>query len=524
MCLIILLFSVVNVTASDLNDTVMTGDDEIQILEQTNDTAIETAENNVLNTDDGTSSALQKKIDNAENGTAITSDNDEIQILEQTTENDVLSAGDGTFSALQEKINNAENGSTITLDKDYKYDEGFSKRGIVINKNLTIDGNGHTLDGAGKSRILLIKFGLIKNYHVTLTRIKFTNAKTDLYGGAIFNYADLTINNCEFTNNYAKYAGGAISSVGHLNCKKSKFTKNLAGGDGGAIFSLSFKLHADLVKQFEFTVSDGNIDITNNITFYASFKFTNDSISNCVFTSNKAKGRGGGAVYAFGNINIKSSTFTSNTAGEKGGAVFGNKNLYISNSKFTNNKASKYGGAVYFKCHGNTGHYDKNKNWVSEVEYYKNLIQGSTFTKNSAAKGGAIYGFKSSASDKHGAKAVKCTFGANKATNGRDIYGGTTSNCVFNYLKLTLNSANVKKSAKKLVLTAKLTKGKSLIKGKTLAFKFNGKTYKAKTNSKGIAKIAVTENVLKKLEVGKKIYYQVYYSKITVKKSAKVSN
>lgn len=480
MCLIILLFGVVNVTASDLNDTVMTSDNEVQILEQVNETAI------------------------------------------GTTENDVLSADNGTFSALQKKIDDAEKGTTLILDKDYTYDEGFSKRGIVIDKDLTIDGNGHTLDGAGQARILLIKFGLIKNHKVTLTNIKFTNAKNDLYGGAIFNYANLTINNCEFTNNYAKYAGGAISSVGPLVCKNSKFSKNLADGDGGAIFCLSLKLHIDLVKLFNNTVLDGNIHFLNNITSYATLSYGKETINNCVFTNNIAKGRGGGAIYAFGNIDIKSSTFTSNTAGEKGGAVFGNKNLYISNSKFTNNKASKYGGAVYFKCHGNTGHYDKNKKWVSEVEYYENLIQGSTFTKNSATKGGAIYGFKSSASDKHGAKAVKCTFEDNKATNGRDIYGGTTSNCVFNYLKLTLKTVIIKKSAKKLVLTATLTKGKSLIEGKTITFKFNGKTYYAKTNSKGIAKFTIKKKILKKLKVGKNIKYQAQYGKLTVKKSAKV--
>ena len=474
ICLIIFFISIVSVTAADINET--------QLSNQANDTLLESQQEEILGDTD-----------------------------------------DGTFTALQKKIDDAEKGATITLDKNYTYDEGFSNRGIVINKDLTIDGKGHTLDGAGQSRILLIKFGLTKNRQVTLTNIKFTNAKSDLYGGAIFNYANLTINNCEFTNNYAKYAGGAISSVGHLNCKNSKFSKNIADGDGGAVFCLSLKLHTDLVKEFKVTVSDGNIDIMNNLTFYASIKFVNDTISNCVFTNNIANGRGGGAVYAFGNVNIKSSTFTSNTAGEKGGTVFGNKNLYISNSKFTNNKASKYGGAVYFKCHGNTGHYDDNKNWVSEVEYFKNLIQGSTFTKNSATKGGAIYGFKSSTSDKHGAKAVKCTFEANKATTGRDIYGGTTSNCVFNYLKLTLKTVKIKKSAKKLVLTATLTKGKSLIKGKTITFKFNGKTYKAKTNNKGIAKVTIKKTILKKLKVGKKINYQAKYSNLTVKKSAKVT-
>ena len=157
------------------------------------------------------------------------------EILTESSEEDVMEANpedDGTFSALQQKINNAEEGTVITLDKNYTYDDGFSKRGIQINKNLTINGNGHTLDGLSKSRIFLVRYGLTDNNYVVLNNIKFVNGNTDLYGGAIFNYGNLTVNNCVFTNNYAKYCGGAINSVGHLNLKNSKFTKNTAGGDG----------------------------------------------------------------------------------------------------------------------------------------------------------------------------------------------------------------------------------------------------------------------------------------------------
>ena len=88
---------------------------------------------------------------------------------------------------------------------------------------------------------------------------------------------------------------------------------------------------------------------------------------------------------------------------------------------------------------------------------------------------------------------------------------------------VSLKTATVKKSAKKLVLTATLAKvnGKYPSK-KQVTFKFAGKTYKAKTSNKGVAKVTVPKTALSKLKAGKTVTYQATYLKDTVKKTAKV--
>ena len=406
------------------------------------------------------------------NETAIANDESDMNNLEAISNDENQPLGDvkdlvgdadnGTFTTLQLKISLAKDGSEINLTRDYKYNDDFKlTTGVFINKDITINGNGHVIDAMGKSALTL---------------------------------------------------------------KNSKFNKNSAGGDAGAVFSLTLKKGPQFYyNYFEGKNATDDVNLLLGIAMQAVLEHGKDTITNCVFTNNIANGRGGGAVYAYSHIDINSCTFNSNKAGEKGGAVFGCKDLFIKNSKFNKNQVSMYGGAVYFKCHEQTGHYE-NGAWVSSVKYYTNSIEGSTFANNVAGeRGGAIYGFRTSDSDKvHCAKAVKCTFSDNKAPKGKDIYGGTVKNCVYKNTKIALKTATVKKSAKKLTLQATLKKGSSPLKGKQVTFKFNGKTYKAKTNSKGIAKVTIKQSILNKLKVGKTIKYQAKYGSFIAKKTAKV--
>ena len=81
---------------------------------------------------------------------------------------DVLGANPETFSELQSMINGNESGAIINLTDDYVAN-GVS---IVIDKEITINGNGHILNAEGKDYILILS----TPSKVTLNDLIFTNS------------------------------------------------------------------------------------------------------------------------------------------------------------------------------------------------------------------------------------------------------------------------------------------------------------------------------------------------------------
>ncbi|MBP3226914.1 MAG: hypothetical protein J6M08_08390, partial [Methanobrevibacter sp.] len=73
----------------------------------------------------------------------VTISNEDVQFTFQNDDN--LSSTPGSFSELQNQINKASNGAIIKLNKDYS---GNGNSGISIDKSLTINGQGHTIDCA----------------------------------------------------------------------------------------------------------------------------------------------------------------------------------------------------------------------------------------------------------------------------------------------------------------------------------------------------------------------------------------
>lgn len=185
-----------------------------------------------------------------------------------------ISSYDSTRDGLSDTIYNAYSGSSIKLNKDISFDEYDSS--ISISKKLTIDGNGHTIDAKGNSRIFSIS-----GDNVVLENIVFKNAQySSGNGGAIYwSGSNGKLINCTFINNVAEN-GGAVYWYGYKgNITDCKFTSNSADNQGGALY------------------------------LYSSFTITNSN-----FKDNKAEYGGAIAVGDDYSVSIENSSFNNNAA------------------------------------------------------------------------------------------------------------------------------------------------------------------------------------------------------------------
>ena len=307
----------------------------------------------------------------------------------QNSDNLMMANSIGSFDDLQNLINNASDDSVLFLDNDYSGDVNSV---IFLNKNLIIDGQGHTIDCLNKKNCFVF---YSESGHITLQNLIIANSRNYYanMGGAIYitGSAQYDIKNCTFSKNWADTRGGAIFNNGTnpLSITDSRFINNMVFDDcGGAIYSKSIVNIKDCVFGSNSAVSSGGaiycenyisiidclfeknnceamnscgsaINAKGTVWTYNTIFRNNRALKNggaiqskkiiafsCSFEDNLAVNGNGGAIYVV-SADIINSLFNNNNALNNGGAVYSEDNQTISQSSFTSNSAKIGGGAIY---------------------------------------------------------------------------------------------------------------------------------------------------------------------------------
>jgi predicted outer membrane repeat protein len=163
------------------------------------------------------------------------------------------------------------------------------------------------------------------------------------------------------------------------------------------------------VESINTCLLDGNPLDTEFRLFYFSpsdkyITFKNITLKNgCAdyFDSGNLIRRFGGAILAFGQLNIENSTFVNNQSIDYGGAIFASKLGTIQSSTFLENHAAFFGGAIHVHFIG--GNIENNTFYSNSTDNYGGaihihtlaagsiIIKNNTFRSNRAKQGGAIY-------------------------------------------------------------------------------------------------------------------------------------
>ena len=374
-----------------------------------------------------------------------------------------------SYNALQDMINEASDKSTVNLQRDYSYNEEFDdgNYGVRINKTLTINGNGHEINGLSK----VTGFYIGAN-NVILNNIVFKDTFSQNGGAVYISARNVTLNNCTFINSKASEKGGAIYSLFDIDLNGCRFSQNNAGTGAGAhiINTKTSNIRNCVFDMNTATMHGGAISIegagnavidrtnfTNNKAAYNGGAVMSNAqhinFTDCIFIRNSANS--GGALHLNGKINgIRHSEFANNTATISGGAVIANNALEIYSCEFVNNSILNHtefliggygGGAIYSFDNLNVYRSSFKSNYANAsggavyASKYLN-VYGCEFMDNTAAyDGGAVYGdvWQMTRSNVGTLKFSEASFYDTVFKNNHGTYGGAlhdahlVENCTF---------------------------------------------------------------------------------------------
>lgn len=327
--------------------------------------------------------------------------------------------GNDDFTYL-DKVIHESGEKEITLHSNISlknYELEFFEGGIELDiDDMVINGNGHSIDGAGKSRIFIVsgknitlKDIILKNGNVEKSYYSISNND----GGALRNArtGDLTLDSCTFSNNRSKNLGGAISNQGMMTMIGNTLEENRSER-GGAISN------------------QGTVTMQKSMLLSNSSKYggaINNLATMSIQATNIKKNTSwsGGAVYNQGTITFKGSRITDNDSRSDGGGICNKGEIEMDGIVLKQNKSGSSGGALYSESQNANG-----KITIIDCEIANNesesgggaiyasnediTIKASIFNGNRASYGGSITNWKNMVLD-------NCRLIKNKANNGGAI-------------------------------------------------------------------------------------------------------
>lgn len=274
----------------------------------------------------------------------------------------------GTLTDLQNAIKGTPSGGTLMLGDDYAWaDSDFaavSNDGVLVDRAITIDGNGKSVSGGGKTRVLRIE-GVKGSDLLTIKNLTVKEGGNSVSGAGIFVSEGnrVRFEKCTVTKNGTKQGthtkdGGAIfiDSKAVVSFKECVIKDNL-GADRAAGVYLKGN------GTFEDCTITGNIGSSRGGGVYVDPGYKapkrggewggNVVMKNCVITGNKG-GRGGGVyvnsendkVNLFENCTIANNDVSENKVGNCGGILFYNAIGRLSGCSVTDNRAKRGGGVI----------------------------------------------------------------------------------------------------------------------------------------------------------------------------------
>lgn len=319
----------------------------------------------------------------------------------------------------------------------------------------------------------------------------FTN-NTSNDGGVMLTAMGAEISNSTFSNNSAGNEGGIIATWSDVTVKSSNFTDNSAGGDGG-VFRIT-KGNA-MIEDSKFISNDakgsgGVLKTTGNVTIVDS-----------VFCDNSAQANGG-AVMGSGYADVVDSEFINNHALNDAGAIRVSGNAYVSNSLFQNNKANKGSGAISSEnIVGSNTNFTNNEGGNGKTFSGNVLLNNSKIIENDVDVTSSYIGSSDnqngSGNSSGGSSGNVSGEGAGNSSGGSSSGSVADSSVNSNKIvkkatKITAAKKTFKVKAKTKKYTITLKSGTSPVKKVVVYLKIKGKTFKAKTNSKGKATFKIS--------------------------------